>query len=171
MHKNNIVLVGYMGCGKSTIARELLYGRPVSPIDTDVEIEKRKGMTIAEIFEKEGEMSFRDEETMFLQELLEKDMQDAVLSTGGGMPLREENRKLLKKFGFVVYLKASPEETLERLKDDTSRPLLKAPDRLERIKSMIAQRQQVYEETADLTILVDGKSPTQIVEEIRKEMA
>lgn len=168
--KRNIVLIGYMGCGKSTIARELLLGKPVSPIDTDVEIEKRKEMSIPEIFEKEGEQAFRDEETQLLRDLIEEGKEGQVLSTGGGMPLREENRKLLKEYGTVVYLKASPEETFERLKHDTSRPLLNAPDRYEKIKEMIQQRKPIYEAAADITISVDGKNPEKICAEIRKEL-
>lgn len=163
----NIVLIGYMGCGKTTVSREILYGIPAQPIDTDEEIVKRKEMSIPEIFEKEGEEAFRTEETKLLQELLDTTKQGIVLSTGGGMPLREENRRLLKQIGTVIYLKASPEETYQRLKNDTNRPLLKAPDRQERIRKMIAERMPIYMEAADFVISVDGRTPEDIAAEIK----
>lgn len=163
--KNNIVLIGYMGCGKSTIGLKLAKFCSVPFLDTDQWIEEREGVTISEIFATKGEAYFRELETECLKELLKQE-ERKIISVGGGLPVREENQKLLKQLGQVIYLKANPETIYERLKGDTSRPLLQTENPLQKIKDMIKDREEKYQAAAGKVLLVDGKSVKEIVEEI-----
>lgn len=166
---NNIVLIGFMGCGKSTVGIKLSYRLRRIVEDTDKLIEKKAGKTISDIFKEEGEPAFRQMETECLKELLRfKD--EKILATGGGLPMRKENHPLLKQLGCVLYLRISPECVYERLKNDTSRPLLQCEDPLERIRSLLAKRAPIYEEAADLVVDVDGKGMEQIITEIVQKL-
>ena len=110
---SSIVLIGFMGAGKTTVGKELVK-KGFELIDTDAYIEACEKMSIPDIFAQKGEDYFRQAETKALKTLLVQDKQ-FVISCGGGMPLREENRKLLKKLGMVVYLRIQPETVLARL--------------------------------------------------------
>ena len=166
---NNIVLIGFMGCGKSTVGIKLSYRLRRIVEDTDKLIEKKAGKSISDIFKEEGEACFRQMETECLKELLNaKD--EKILATGGGLPMREENHALLKQLGCVLYLRISPECVYERLKNDTSRPLLQCEDPLEQIRSLLDKRAPVYEEAADLVVDVDGKDMEQIIAEIVQKL-
>ena len=162
---NNIILIGFMGCGKSTVGMRLSYRLHRIVEDTDKLIEKKEGISISEIFKEKGEACFRLLETECLQELLQ-DKTEKIISTGGGLPVNPKNHGLLKELGQVVYLKISPETVWERLKNDTSRPLLQCENPLEKIRELLAKREACYEAAAQITILVDGKSMEQILEEI-----
>ena len=163
--EKNIVLIGFMGSGKSSVGKKLSYKLKEPFIDSDSLIEKRAGCSITQIFADKGEDAFRDIETKCIRELTEK-KPGFIISTGGGMPLREENRKLLRKIGSVVYLKAEPETIYERIKDDTSRPLLRSEDPQKKIREMMNERSSIYEEAADITVITDGKSCREIAGEI-----
>lgn len=166
---NNIILIGFMGCGKSTVGIRLSYRLRRIVEDTDKLIEKKTGKSISDIFKEEGEPCFRQMETECLKELLNaKD--EKIYATGGGLPMRRENHALLKQLGCVLYLRISPQRAYERLKNDTSRPLLQCEDPLERIRSLLAQRAPVYEEAADLVVDVDGKDMEQIIAEIVQKL-
>lgn len=186
--KNNIILIGYMGCGKSTIGRQLAKKLKVSFLDTDAWIEEKEGITISEIFATKGEGYFRDKETeclkFFLKEKqtesyleencgeLSKEEQEQifyVISVGGGLPVREENQKLLKQLGHVIYLKAKPDTIYERIKGDTTRPLLQTENPLQKIREMMLSREEKYQAAAHEVLSVDGKSIGKIVDEIMKE--
>ena len=104
----NVILIGFMGCGKSSVAVKLSYRLKQSMTDTDRWIEKKQGKKIAEIFEQDGEEAFRQMETQALQ-YLKENAKNQVISVGGGMPVREENRALMKEIGKVVYLRATAE--------------------------------------------------------------
>lgn len=160
-----LVLIGYMGAGKTTIGRKLSQQLQIPFYDTDSYIEEKQGRCISDIFAENGEEYFRCLETEYLKELLEQE-RDGILSTGGGLPLRKENRELLKKMGRTVYLQVSKDTILERLKEDTTRPLLQVADRETRIEEMLQMRHPVYMETADLTIVADGREIDSIVQEI-----
>ena len=166
---NNVILIGYMGCGKSTVGVRLSYRMQQPFLDTDKMIELKSGRTIAEIFDTEGEEYFRGLETECVRGLL-SEMTHYVIATGGGLPMREENRKLLKKLGKVVYLRIRPETVYERLKNDTTRPLLRGEDPMGKITAMIGKRGPKYEECADVIIDVDGKSFEQILQEITRAL-
>lgn len=166
---NNIILIGFMGCGKSTVGIRLSYKLRRIVEDTDKLIEKKAGKSISDIFKEEGEPCFREMETECLKELLNyKD--EKILATGGGLPMRRENHALLKQLGCVLYLRISPECVYERLKNDTSRPLLQCEDPLERIRSLLVERVPIYEEAADLIVDVDGKDMEQIITEIVQKL-
>lgn len=164
---NNIILIGFMGSGKTTVGIKLSYHMRRVLIDTDKEIEKQQEREISEIFAKEGEAYFRKLETELLKEMIGSE-HERIISTGGGLPVRPENRLLLKKLGTVVYLKPSPETVYERLKGDTKRPLLQCADPLTRIRELMAEREEAYADAADMTVNVDNKTFEEIIEEIEE---
>lgn len=161
----NVVLIGFMGSGKSTMGIRLSYQLRYALEDTDRLIEAGAGKSISEIFAQEGEEAFRQMETELLKKLAEKKGQ-RIYSGGGGTPVRAVNRPLLKKLGTVVYLRTRPETVYERLKDDTTRPLLQGEDPLGKIRRLMAEREQAYIETADVVLDVDEMTAEQVVERI-----
>lgn len=163
--KDNIILTGYMGCGKTSLGKKLSYKERIALLDTDKMIEQKQGMTVSEIFDQKGEADFRMMETACLEEIWGYSDR-YVISVGGGLPMKEENRKLLKELGSVIYLRARPETIYERLKNDTSRPLLRGGDPRGKIEDMIGRRGPVYELAADCIIDVDGKEYETIIGEI-----
>lgn len=163
----NYVLVGYMGCGKTTVGKNLARICNMEFLDTDELIEQKQRRKISDIFAAEGEGAFRDMETAVLREMLEQNKTGFVISTGGGMPVREENRELLKKLGVVFYLKAKPETVYERVKGDTKRPLLQCENPLSRIRTMQEQREPAYRESAHYIVEVDEYRQSEIAEQIK----
>ena len=161
---SSIILIGFMGAGKTTVGKELAK-RGFEFIDTDAYIEQCEKMSISEIFAQKGEAYFRQAETNALKTLLAQEKQ-FVISCGGGMPLREENRKLLKKLGMVVYLKIRPETVLARLKGDTTRPLLLGDDSGEKVRTLMAQREACYMSDSDCVLNVDQKTPDELARQI-----
>lgn len=165
----NIVLIGFMGCGKSSIGGKLARAFQCRFIDADQVLEKEFGCTISEFFEKEGEEEFRKRETELLK-VLAQEKEKIVLATGGGMPLRAENAALLKKIGTVFFLKVTPEETLARLESDTTRPLLMGADKEEKVRKLLADRMPKYTAAADYIIDTGGKSFYEIINEVERAM-
>lgn len=161
----DIILTGFMGSGKTTLGIRLSYRLKQPLVDTDKWIEKEQGRTITEIFARDGEEAFRRMETGALYSLLQTGG-GQIIATGGGLPMREENRALLKKLGTVVFLRIRPETVCRRLKGDNTRPLLQKEDPREEIRRLLAVRNPLYEEAADVTVDVDAKSCEDIVEEI-----
>jgi len=161
----NVVLIGFMGSGKSTVGIRLSYQLRYALEDTDKLIEARAGKSIREIFAQEGEEAFRQMETQLLEKLAGRKGQ-RVYSVGGGTPVRDVNRPLLRKLGTVVYLRARPETIYERLREDTSRPLLQGENPREKIGRMMAEREKAYMETADLVLDVDDLTVEQVSERI-----
>lgn len=153
----HIILIGFMGSGKSTMGKLVANKLGWTFVDTDHYIEKKEGRTINAIFADDGEEYFRSLETEALKELLEAEEQN-VLALGGGTPLRPENRALLKDAGYVIFLKVSPEEAYQRLKNDTERPLLKVSDPKEKIKELLDFRNPIYEAAADYVLLEENKT-------------
>ena len=166
----NLILVGMMGSGKTTMAKSLARHLGKTFVDSDDEITARTGVTIPHIFDVEGEAGFRQRETTAIQELIGRD--NMVLATGGGAVLLEENRNLLKKNGIVIYLKASAHDLWQRTRHDRSRPLLQTEDPHAKLKELLRQREPLYLEIADITIQ-SGKQSARVlmlrlVEEIEK---
>ncbi len=147
---SNLILVGPMGAGKSTIGRRLSKRFGLRFLDLDREIEQRCGARIPLIFEHEGEPGFREREHATLAAVLTQTEGRMLLATGGGAVLREDNRALLRAGGFVVWLRTSVEEQLKRLRNDGSRPLLSVPDRDQRLAAMAQLRDPLYREVCDL---------------------
>ena len=161
----HIILIGFMGSGKSTLGK-ILAGKLDCPfIDTDHYIEKKEGRKITDIFADDGEEYFRNLETEVLKELLES-KERKVLSLGGGTPLREENQALIKEGGYSVFLKITPQEAYNRLKGDKKRPLLQVEDPKERIKQLLTVRNPIYEMAADYVLVEEQKSYEAIFNEL-----
>lgn len=165
MKTENIVLIGFMGCGKSTIGRKLANAIDYEFLDTDELIEQKTGRKISDIFASDGEEAFRQMETDLLQELSET-VTGKVLATGGGMPMREENRALMRQVGTVVFLEASIETILERLANDTTRPLATGEDREKRLRPLYEKRYPLYLEAAEVVVDTEGRSFYGILEEL-----
>lgn len=162
-----VVLIGYMGAGKSTVGQALAEQIAVPFWDMDAVIEEKQGRRIVDIFAENGEDYFRRLETECFRELLEQ-KGACVLSAGGGLPLRRENRELLRKMGCAVYLQVTKKTVLERLKEDKSRPLLQVEDKEAKVEEMIRMRHPIYLEAADITVETDGRSVEEMVQEILK---
>ena len=165
----NIVLIGFMGSGKTTVGQALSVKCGREFLDTDALIEAEEGRKISEIFAKEGEGHFRTLENATLRRLLESE--DKIISTGGGIVTSVDNRKLLKDAGRVVYLRVKPETVVKRLKGDESRPLLLGEDKLEKVERLLSARRMLYEEVADLIIDVDNLTAAEIADKIGKNFA
>lgn len=166
---NNIVLIGFMGCGKTTIGKKLSNEFKYNFIDTDNSI-KNKEKDILEIFDTKGESYFRECETELLKELLSENIENSVISTGGGMPLKLNNRDYLSKLGTIVYLKADANTIFNRIKGDNSRPLLRENNSLEKIIDMLAYRDYIYEDLANIIIHTDNLSENEIVSIIKNKV-
>lgn len=164
----NVILVGPMGAGKSTIGRLLAKELRLSFKDSDKEIEQRTGANIPWIFDVEGEAGFREREQAMLAELCQTD--GIVLATGGGAVLRPENRQALSSGGRVIYLHASVEQQLERTSRDRNRPLLRAADPGRVLSELMTIRDPLYREIADLVVETDERPPRIVVEEILERL-
>ncbi len=162
---SGIVLIGYMGCGKSTVAKLLARRCGKKLLDADSEIEKEQGRTISDIFSSLGEEAFRNMETEYLRKIAALE-EDVILSTGGGMPLRKENAELMKNIGKVIYLKTGEDVIFDRVQKDTSRPLLQDADRKKKIHDMLCVRGPIYEAAAEVIIRTDDKTPEEIADYI-----
>ncbi len=165
---DNIFLIGFMGAGKSTVARCLhrCYGREM--LEMDGVIEEREGMQISRIFETYGEEYFRRLETELLLELQERE--NLVISCGGGAPLRACNVEAMKKSGKVVFLTATPETVLERVRNSHDRPVIEQNKNAGFIAELMEQRREKYEAAADATVATDGRRPEEICGEIMEKI-
>lgn len=170
MHYNhNIVLVGPMGAGKSTIGRLLATELGLPFFDSDHEIEQRSGANIPWIFDVEGEEGFRRRETQTIIELLEE-KDPIVLATGGGAIMRPENRQAISQSSTVIYLHTTIEQQLQRTAKDKNRPLLQNDNPRAVLENLFAIRDPLYRETADLIIKTDRQSPKSVVRIITKKL-
>lgn len=160
---DNIVLIGPMGSGKTTVGRRLaeLVGKQFT--DCDLTLEQHLGVNIALVFDLEGEQGFRRREQLMIKELCQQ--HNTVLATGGGSVLNPDNRKQLQAFGLVVYLKTSVEQQLLRLARDKSRPLLQRPDREEHLQRLAEERNPIYAEMSDVTVVAQNISVELMAEE------
>lgn len=161
---HNIVLIGFMGTGKSTISDYLRRTFSMEIVEMDQIISKRQGMSIPDIFETYGEEYFRDLETDLLIEMQSRT--NVVISCGGGVPMRERNVAEMKKNGKVVLLTARPETILERVRDNHDRPLLEGNKNVDFIEKLMEKRRPKYEAAADIVIETDGRSAQEICEEL-----
>lgn len=160
----NIVLIGFMGAGKTTISDYLRTAFAMEVVEMDQIIAERQGMTISDIFETYGEEYFRDLETNLLIEMQSRT--NVVISCGGGVPMRERNVVEMKKNGKVVLLTAKPETILERVKNNHDRPLLEGNKNVSFIGELMEKRRRKYEAAADIIIETDHKTELEICEEL-----
>ncbi len=164
----NIVLIGFMGAGKTTISDYLSTCFAMEVVEMDQVIAEREGMSISDIFEVYGEEYFRNAETSLLKEMQSK--KNVVISCGGGVPMREENVIEMKKNGRVVLLTAKPSTILERVKDSHDRPLLENNKNEDYIAELMSKRREKYVAASDIIIETDGKSELDICEELVKSL-
>ena len=162
-------LVGMPGSGKSTVGRQLAHRAGVPFIDLDHWLEKMIGTTIRSFFETEGEARFRDLEAQVLAEVAQQPG-GMVLSTGGGAVLRADNRAVLRQFGDVLYLRASPEEIYKRVKHDKTRPLLQGGNPLEKLRELYVQRDPLYREAAHYVIETGRPSVSTLVNMVMMQL-
>ena len=150
-----------MGAGKSTVGKQLAKALGRDFYDTDKEIERRTGVSISLIFEMEGESGFRQREQKVLDELSQ--LKNIVLATGGGIVLPEENRRMLRSRGYVVYLSTSIEQLLRRTNKDKNRPLLQTDNPRETVKALMAERTPLYQGVADIELRTGEQSIQYVV--------
>ncbi|RZV36853.1 MAG: shikimate kinase AroK [Chromatiales bacterium] len=165
----NIFLVGPMGAGKSAVGRHLARTLHLNFVDSDDEVEARTGVDIAFIFEKEGDEGFRKREAAAIDDLTKMD--NVVLATGGGAVMNADNRSHLGGRGFVVYLYTSVDQQVARTKKGRERPLLEGGNRREILEELLAKRDPLYREIADLIVETDGRKVHSVANEIVEHLA
>ncbi|HUK01046.1 MAG TPA: shikimate kinase AroK [Steroidobacteraceae bacterium] len=162
--KRSVFLVGPMGSGKTAVGRQLARMLDAPFYDSDAEVERRTGVDISYIFEREGEAGFRQRELEAIDALTQ--LEPVVLATGGGAVLMQENRRLLAERGCVVYLEASVEQQASRVRHARHRPLLINVDPETKLRQLMSERAGLYSSIADLTISTDGRKIHSVAEEI-----
>jgi len=167
-HPQNLFLVGPMGAGKSAVGRQLARLLHLEFADSDEEIEARTGVDIPFIFEKEGEAGFRTREAKVIEDLSQKD--GIVLATGGGVVMDPQNRNHLGARGFVIYLHTSVDQQLSRTRKGRDRPLLANDDPRAVLEALMATREPLYREIADLTVETDGRKVRAVANEILERL-
>ena len=165
---STIILIGMMGAGKTTIGKSLANYLDKTFIDSDHEIQKRTGVKIPVIFEIEGEVGFRKREADMLRELLK--INNIVLATGGGIIINEENRKLLKQKGTIIYLRATVNDLLHRTRHDKNRPLLQTTDLQVKLTELYDQRDPIYHELAHIVVESGNLSAHQMVKYLSQKL-
>ena len=168
MNHRNIILIGPMGSGKSTIGSIIAKRLNREFQDSDHYIEERTGVDIARIFDIEGEQGFRDRESKALADLLAQN--NRVIATGGGSVLRKQNQKLLKKEGYIVFLDTSVNQQMQRLERDKKRPLLQTENPRQKLEALFEERHPIYLELADLAIKTDRRVARRLATDIIKQL-
>lgn len=163
-----IFLVGMPGAGKTTVGRHLARTLKLHFVDADHEVVERTGVKIPVIFEIEGELGFRDRESRVLAELAQQS--GLVVATGGGAVLRNENRRLMRDSGIVIYLHATPALLYERTRHDTNRPLLQVENPLAKLSELYATRDHHYREVADFIVETGNGGVNQLIRRIQTEL-
>jgi len=166
--QSNIILIGPMGAGKSSIGKRLAKKLNRKFYDCDKVLENRTGVAISTIFELEGEDGFRQRETKILEELVQ--LENYIIATGGGAVSHDANIHLINSHGITVYLKASVNSQIKRTRHDKKRPLLQTKDRHATLEKLAKQRNPIYEQLANITIDTDSQSISASIEEITSKL-
>jgi len=167
--KRNLFLIGPMGSGKSAVGRLLARLLDAPFYDTDSEIERRTGVDISYIFEREGEARFRERESEVIDELTR--LEPVVLATGGGAVVRPENRRCLSERGQVIYLQTSVEQQVQRVRHAKHRPLLANVDPELKLEQLMSERAELYSSIADATVVTDGRKVQSVADDILRGLA
>lgn len=168
-NRKHIALVGFMGAGKSTVARMLSERHNLELVDIDERIETKEQLKIGEIFEEYGEQHFRELETDVLRQALESD-KPSVIACGGGIVTKPENMVLLERYAVVVYLSVSVDCALARIDDVNSRPLLAAAGSTEVVFALMQSRMALYETAADVAVTSTKRTPEEVVEVVERRL-
>ena len=168
MGKRNIILIGPMGSGKSTIGNIIARKLNREFQDSDHYIEQKTGVDIARIFDIEGERGFRDRESNALKDLLEID--NRVIATGGGSVIRQENQSLLRSRGYIIFLDTSVKQQMQRLRRDKKRPLLQTDNPFQRLEALLSERRPIYLELADLAVKTDRRQARLLATDIINQL-
>lgn len=168
MRARNIVLIGFMGSGKSKVGKLVARKLKMKFVDTDAEIEKREGKTIPQIFCDSGEPYFRRREADIIKEAARQE--NTVISAGGGAVLLKQNMSRLKKSGVIAWLKANPETIVKRVGASKNRPLLLCEDKGTAVKNLLRKRLPYYRLAQDVSVQTDGRTAGQVAEEIIRKV-
>ena len=166
---NHIVVIGFMGSGKTRVGKRLSSDLGLTFVDVDKVIVRKMNMPVKEIFQRFGEPYYRALETMTVKALIE-DKEKKVISLGAGLPIQEQNEKYIKQLGTVVYLKGSAETFRKRLEGNNN-PLLEGDNQEEKIKKLLKQRDPVYQKFADVTVVTGEKPFEELIKEIEEKLA
>ncbi|MGN8887277.1 shikimate kinase [Blautia sp. HCP28S3_G10] len=167
---NHIVIIGFMGSGKTRVGKQLAKDLGLPFIDLEKIITKKMNLSAREIFERFGEPYYRALETLALKQLIQ-DKNRKVISLGAGLPLQEQNEKYLKQLGTIIYLKGSFATLKKRLEGSRKDPLLDGEDRDEKIKKLLKQRDPVYDKFADIKVVTGEKPFEELIKEIEEKIA
>ena len=167
---NHIVIIGFMGSGKTRVGKQLAKYLGLPFIDLEKIITKKMNLSAREIFERFGEPYYRALETLALKQLIQ-DKNRKVISLGAGLPLQEQNEKYLKQLGTIIYLKGSFATLKKRLEGSRKDPLLDGEDRDEKIKKLLKQRDPVYDKFADIKVVTGEKPFEELIKEIEEKIA
>ena len=161
---SHLLLIGFMGAGKSMVGRRVAHVLGMPFIDLDEEIERASGTSVAEIFAAEGERTFRAAESAALASLA--DVEPAVVACGGGVVVDDENRRILRELGHVIYLRVEADEALARIGDTSGRPLLAHGDAATMASTLLGARETLYRTTADAVVDTSGTAPAHVADEV-----
>ena len=167
---NHVVIIGFMGSGKTRVGKQLAKDLGLSFVDLERLITRKMNMSAREIFQRFGEPYYRALETVALKQFIQ-DNERRVISLGAGLPLQEQNEKYLKELGTVVYLKGSLATLKKRLEGSSKDPMLDGDDRDEKIKKLLKQRDPVYQKFADVTVVTGEKPFEELIKEIEEKLA
>ena len=166
---NHIVVIGFMGSGKTRVGKRLSSALGLTFVDVDKVIVRKMNMPVKEIFQRFGEPYYRALETMTVKALIE-DKEKKVISLGAGLPIQEQNEKYLKELGTVVYLKGSLATLKKRLEGSSKDPMLDGDDRDEKIKKLLKQRDPIYHKFADIEVVTGVKPFEELIKEIESKL-
>ncbi len=167
---NHIVIIGFMGSGKTRVGRKLAEDLGLAFLDVDKKITQDMKMSIADLLSKFGDPFYHALETKVIKEVLESDTR-MVLSVSSGLPMQEQNHKYLSEMGVIIYLEASVETLMERLSGDNKRPYLHGANLREKITKMLNERTPVYESLADITVVTGVRPFNELIKLIEQELA
>lgn len=166
---NHIVIIGFMGSGKTRVGKRLAKDFDLPFIDIDRVVTRKMNLSVKDIFDKFGEPFYRALETTVIKELI-KDQEQKVISLGSGLPMQEQNEKYIKQLGTVVYLKGSYETLKERLENSKSNPLINGDNKADKIKKLLKQRDPVYAKFADIEMITGDKPFEELISQLEEKL-